>query len=863
MRTLHISILDKKANYASRDGDIVCGNSDYVIEFSFDAEWEAYEQKTARFIVNGQYKNVDFTGTTCPVPIITNATVVQVGVYAGDLSTTTPAIIACQKSILCESAAPGGNPTLNGDNAFIRYSASADGTDFTEEWSQGQDYIGFATGQSAPTDKSGYEWLLFKGEDGDQVFIRYSASADGTGFTESWNTSQRYIGFAVAKTAPTNKSAYKWSLFAPDITAITVETLPDNCITYDHLDGALKQCVNPITNLIINGNGKNGTTGWANSNGSTVEAIEDGVKYSQASATSAAYLDVTFCKITDMEAVSAGDILFQYADMMADGVAPTTLRLAIENRNATECTVRVDHPTTDTWYQMYRRHTVTESQISDNSLNPRLFAEWSTSADRKASCVYVKNAIIINLTKTYGAGNEPSNEEMLALIQANGGYIDGTLNLFDAKTMMERQATVEGRVGDLEDRVDELGDGLPADVEERMSALEGSVPSRLVRNLAYKVVSGTKTGGGGSAEITGVGQMISNTSGGYATAFTKGHLYYAHCNISIDSDCEIIVRFGTNNGAWGIKTLSVEANKVYPVSLCYLGDGDISWKWQVAFASAEDQNGKTLTCTKIFLCDLTELFGEGDEPPASYMDKLVNYGDLNLATEHVNLMNGGAVGDTCTRRLRGSKESLYLDDQNGVPYVETTDEGNVVISSKPNYAWSNWSKQAYKYGMTAVRNTPIYNYVHGVLETDAMFSVQALYGRWTQNATNGTGAHPYGGHVFEAWNAPRTYRYTVLIGKNEETEACAFTFSPLSGGGGGNFGTLRLGSDITGQGLLVGQKTAEMGGDFTVNGKLNVKQRTISSSSAEGVAGEICFDNNYVYCCVAENTWKRFALSTW
>ena len=32
---------------------------------------------------------------------------------------------------------------------------------------------------------------------------------------------------------------------------------------------------------------------------------------------------------------------------------------------------------------------------------------------------------------------------------------------------------------------------------------------------------------------------------------------------------------------------------------------------------------------------------------------------------------------------------------------------------------------------------------------------------------------------------------------------------------------------------------------------------------AVGVAGEICFDNNYVYCCVAENTWKRFALSTW
>ena len=54
-----------------------------------------------------------------------------------------------------------------GDNAFIRYSANADGTDFTEEWSEGQTYVGFATGQIAPTDKSGYTWSKFVGEGGE------------------------------------------------------------------------------------------------------------------------------------------------------------------------------------------------------------------------------------------------------------------------------------------------------------------------------------------------------------------------------------------------------------------------------------------------------------------------------------------------------------------------------------------------------------------------------------------------------------------------------------------------------------------------------------------------------------------------
>ena len=159
MRTLHISVLDKKASYANRDGEIVCGNSDYVIEFAFDAEWAALEEKTARFVWNGHYENVDFTGNTCPVPIITNTTEVKVGVYAGELSTTTSAVIGCQKSILCESTTPGSSPTLNGDNLFVRYSAYPDGTDFTETRSPRQFYIGLATGQSAPTDKSEYTWF--------------------------------------------------------------------------------------------------------------------------------------------------------------------------------------------------------------------------------------------------------------------------------------------------------------------------------------------------------------------------------------------------------------------------------------------------------------------------------------------------------------------------------------------------------------------------------------------------------------------------------------------------------------------------------------------------------------------------------
>lgn len=79
---------------------LVCGNSDYIAEFLFDEEWSAHTVKTARFRVNGEYIDVVFEGNTCGVPIISKAKLIWVGVFAGDLSTSTPAIVTCVPSIL-------------------------------------------------------------------------------------------------------------------------------------------------------------------------------------------------------------------------------------------------------------------------------------------------------------------------------------------------------------------------------------------------------------------------------------------------------------------------------------------------------------------------------------------------------------------------------------------------------------------------------------------------------------------------------------------------------------------------------------------------------------------------------------------
>jgi hypothetical protein len=89
---------------------IVCSNSDYTVKFYFDKEWDSQPIKTARFIWDNQYQDVVFEGDTCKIPVIDNATTLGIGVFAGSLKTTTPAIINCTKSVLSGLGRPSDPP---------------------------------------------------------------------------------------------------------------------------------------------------------------------------------------------------------------------------------------------------------------------------------------------------------------------------------------------------------------------------------------------------------------------------------------------------------------------------------------------------------------------------------------------------------------------------------------------------------------------------------------------------------------------------------------------------------------------------------------------------------------------------------
>lgn len=169
--TIHISVRGKIARKTC-DTVYVCGNSDYAIDFDFDAEWAEHTTKTARFDPgNGPPVDVVFSGSACPVPALTNTHSFRVGVYAGNLHTTTAAYVPAKKSILCGS----GTPVEPAPDVYAQIMALLnEALSRIEALEQG--------GAAPPEDDETNEVLFSVNEDGSVAVsgVAFSENADGS-----------------------------------------------------------------------------------------------------------------------------------------------------------------------------------------------------------------------------------------------------------------------------------------------------------------------------------------------------------------------------------------------------------------------------------------------------------------------------------------------------------------------------------------------------------------------------------------------------------------------------------------------------------------------------------------------------------
>ena len=99
MPNLNIEVKNKIA--VGDNTKIVCDNSDYIVNFNLDQEWDNFSTKTMRVrYSNNEYTDYVFNGTSCKLPVITDKSAIEIGLYAGNLHTTSGAAYECIGSIL-------------------------------------------------------------------------------------------------------------------------------------------------------------------------------------------------------------------------------------------------------------------------------------------------------------------------------------------------------------------------------------------------------------------------------------------------------------------------------------------------------------------------------------------------------------------------------------------------------------------------------------------------------------------------------------------------------------------------------------------------------------------------------------------
>ena len=521
-----------------------------------------------------------------------------------------------------------------------------------------------------------------------------------------------------------------------------------------------------------------------------------------------------------------------------------------------------------------------KQNVNDLSSIKELYRKLKEIEQKISQIKYIDNTLVKKLKKEYEKLKEINFDVDLQIKLTNDiESINSQLDTINSQldTIANKGTTVEVLERVTKEEINrQIADGTIANLtiadgsitQEKLSPeLKLAVEDEGI--LAKNYLSGMKNDVWGLTETTITGTGTSSKLNSYSSfaefkPTTNKTLYFKVKAKVLESGCEKIqaIISGTSGTKKVVEIVRPVANKEYELSL---SDNLLNHKGSATnvsinaiYPNKETQSGKHLIYSCGVVLDLTETFGEGNEPNTKVIDCLLTkfnnkhfYGTENIFSSNV------------VKTLRNDLYSYKGE------YIKTNELGNILIGSVPNVKWENWQLDQYSYGMSKHDIVPIYNYIHGTLESDAMFSVWAKYSRWSPDCVYSTeGGHQWGGHIFEGWNRPRTYRYTVLIGKNAVDETCIFTFAPPSQevegeeGGGGTFGITRVGSDKPKEGFEIKQKEATMNGSLKITEKLMIPYKNITISTTEGERGQIAYNENYLFLCVKDNYWKRVPLES-
>ena len=257
-------------------------------------------------------------------------------------------------------------------------------------------------------------------------------------------------------------------------------------------------------------------------------------------------------------------------------------------------------------------------------------------------------------------------------------------------------------------------------------------------------------------------------------------------------------------------------------------------------STASGAPGSAITWTQVMKADINNNIKIGTGEPSYRLDVDGTFGASGLAT----LSDGATISGTVT---------LPSQTTNSIPYMS----GSNVFTTSSSLTYNTTTLAMQTTGTTApVVDITATNSGGAAIPTMRFIrtttsAVTSFVGQinWRQTQTDGS-VVAVGNIVASSSNNPATLNGTIFIQAEKEIVLqSTSTGSWLSASGTG----VTVNSDL--------DATAPLD---VVGDTVRVRTaRTPASATDTGNAGEICWDTNYVYVCVATNTWKRTALSTW
>lgn len=219
---------------------------------------------------------------------------------------------------------------------------------------------------------------------------------------------------------------------------------------------------------------------------------------------------------------------------------------------------------------------------------------------------------VINLTATFGAGNEPTVEQMEAILaKFPNSWFDGTKNLFRASETLKKQIAIDART----------------EFEAKNEVVNGDFSNG---TTGWNDSSGASTLSAASGVLTATGKGTAAFFSAHSDITTtpkNGDKIYTRARVRDNLKTTLLqtyLRGGYTSGFVNIPSGTGAWQTVSCIhTLVSSPTSSVAVAFRPSFASSADQAGSTLDLQYVLTINLTATFGAGKEPTLAEMDRLM------------------------------------------------------------------------------------------------------------------------------------------------------------------------------------------------------------------------------------------------